>query len=162
MCWISNAQLFLEKFIFEKKFTHASVRTIFLSFKSLEITPGTTSQCIWNKACDAHVIAVLWKQLFKSTPILMMIWWRKGLMAWIFFCSLRNIGSWSKRRYFVTIASAACWSISDYNIDPQRDIATQKSYFQNILRLTMIYWGQKDNKTHNTYFQKRLGTYYDH
>ena len=73
-----------------------------------------------------------------ATPILMMILWRKGLTVWIFFYSLRNIGSWSKRRCVVTLALAACWSISDYDIDSQKNIATQNSYFQNISWLTIV------------------------
>ena len=68
-----------------------------------------------------------------------MILWRKGLKIKLdLFYSLRNLGSWSKRRYIVTIASAACWSISDYNIDPQKDIPTQNTYSPNIFRLTII------------------------
>ena len=132
-----------------------SVRTIFLSFKSLEITPGTTSQCIWNKAWAAHVRAVFWEQLFKSTPILMMILWRKGLDLFYIVCETSDRDP--KEDDIVTIASAACWRISDYNIEPR----FQNSYFQNILQLTII--GFKKTLKHKIpIFKKRLGTYYDH
>ena len=89
-----------------------------------------------------------------------MILWRKGLKIRLdLFYSLRNLGSWSKRKYIVTIASAACWSISDYNIDPQLSVG----YFQNILRLTIIGF-KKILKPTIPIFKKKAyyGTYHDH